>query len=107
MTLFAGARLRGLKGAATWWADAVSLVLEASRPPYVGTGCSVGYCLCEFWAMVGLIVVILIATAISDSLNDVRAWTLVAIIGTGYIISRGIAKAGTDHLSGRFQSRRR
>jgi hypothetical protein len=37
----------------------------------------------EFWAMVALIVVILIATAISDSLNDVRAWTLVAIIDTG------------------------
>lgn len=61
----------------------------------------------EFWAMVGLIVVILIATAISDSLNDVRAWTLVAIIGTGYIISRGLAKAGTDHLSGRFRARGR
>ena len=60
----------------------------------------------EFWAMVGLIVVILIATAISDSLNDVRAWTLVAIIGTGYIISRGLAKAGTDH-SGPFRARRR
>jgi hypothetical protein len=51
----------------------------------------------EFWAMLGLIVVILIATAVSDSLNDVRAWTLVAIIGTGYIVSRGIAKAGTGH----------
>ena len=53
----------------------------------------------EFWAMVALIVVILIATAISDSLNDVRAWTLVTIIGTGYILSRGIAKAGVDRLS--------
>jgi hypothetical protein len=30
-------------------------------------------------------------------LNDVRAWTLVTIIGTGYILSRGIAKAGADH----------
>ena len=54
----------------------------------------------EFWAMLALIVVILIATAISDSLNDVRAWTLVAIIGTGYVISRGIAKAGTGHRPG-------
>jgi hypothetical protein len=50
----------------------------------------------EFWAMVALIIVILIAAAISDSLNDVRAWTLVTIIGTGYIVSRGIAKAGAD-----------
>jgi hypothetical protein len=53
--------------------------------------------------MVALIVVILIATAISDSLNDVRAWTLVAIIGTGYVVSRGIAKAGTGHLPGNLR----
>jgi hypothetical protein len=51
----------------------------------------------EFWAMLLLIVAVLIAAAISDSLDDVRAWTLVTVIGTGYILSRGIAKAGTDH----------
>ena len=60
----------------------------------------------EFWAMVGLIVATLIAAAISDSLNDVRAWTLVAVIGTGYIVSRGIAKAGTGHLPGDVRRRR-
>jgi hypothetical protein len=60
----------------------------------------------EFWAMLGLIVVILIAAAISDSLDDVRAWTLVAVIGTGYIVSRGIAKAGTGHLPGSLRQRR-
>ena len=51
----------------------------------------------EFWAMVGLIAAVLIASAISDSLDDVRAWTLATVIGTGYIVSRGIAKAGTGH----------
>jgi hypothetical protein len=51
----------------------------------------------EFWAMLVLIVAVLIAAAVSDSLGDVRAWTLVAVIGTGYIVSRGIAKAGADH----------
>jgi len=51
----------------------------------------------EFWAMLVLILAILIAAAVSDSLGDVRAWTLVAVIATGYIVSRGIAKAGTDH----------
>jgi hypothetical protein len=61
----------------------------------------------EFWAMVGLIAAILIASAISDSLDDVRAWTLVAIVGTGYILSRGIAKAGTDHAAGSLPRRRR
>ena len=54
----------------------------------------------EFWAMVGLIAVILIATAVSDSLNDVRAWTLVAAVGIGYMISRGLAKAGTKYAGG-------
>jgi hypothetical protein len=54
----------------------------------------------EFWAMAGLIVAILIASAVSDSLRDVRAWTLVAAIGIGYMISRGLAKAGTRYVSG-------
>jgi hypothetical protein len=60
----------------------------------------------EFWAMVVLIVAILIAAAVSDTLGDVRAWTLVAAVGTGYIISRGIAKAGTGHAPGGLFRRR-
>jgi len=60
----------------------------------------------EFWAMLVLVLTVLIAAAISDSLNDVRAWTLVAVIGTGYIVSRGIAKAGTGHLPTRLRGRR-
>jgi hypothetical protein len=59
----------------------------------------------EFWAMLGLIVAVLIAAAVSDSLDDVRAWTLVAIIGSAYIVSRGIAKSGTDHEA-RIRTRR-
>ena len=51
----------------------------------------------EFWAMVGLIAAILIASAVSDSFDDVRAWTLVAAVGIGYMISRGLAKSGTKH----------
>ena len=51
----------------------------------------------EFWAMVGVIVAILIATAVSDSLNDVRAWTLVAAVAIGYMVSRGLAKSGTKY----------
>lgn len=52
----------------------------------------------EFWAMALVIVAILIATAVSDSLNDTRGWLLVTIIATGYIVSRGLAKAGVGHL---------
>ena len=54
----------------------------------------------EFWAMAGLIVAILVASAVSDSLGDVRAWTLVAAVGIGYMISRGLAKSGTQYAGG-------
>ena len=49
----------------------------------------------EFWAMVGVIAAILVASAVSDSLDDVRAWTLVAAVAIGYMLSRGLAKSGT------------
>ncbi len=61
----------------------------------------------EFWAMVILIVALLIAAAVSDSLNDRRAWLLVTIIGAAYIVSRGIAKAGTYHAPFARAGRRR
>ena len=54
----------------------------------------------EFWAMAGMIAAILIASAVSDSLGDVRAWTLVAAVGIGYMISRGLAKSGTKYAGG-------
>jgi hypothetical protein len=61
----------------------------------------------EFWAMLVLIVAILIAAAVSDSLNDRRAWLFVTILGAAYIISRGLAKSGTDHTPLRRGGRRR
>jgi hypothetical protein len=51
----------------------------------------------EFVAMVGVLAAILIATWVSDSLDDVRAWTLVAAVALGYMISRGLAKSGTKY----------
>jgi hypothetical protein len=54
----------------------------------------------EFWAMAGIIAAILVASAVSDSLNDVRAWTLVAVVGVGYMISRGLAKSGSKYAGG-------
>ena len=54
----------------------------------------------EFWAMAGIIVAILVASAVSDSLDDVRAWTLVAAVAIGYMISRGLAKSGTKYVGG-------
>jgi hypothetical protein len=54
----------------------------------------------EFWAMGGVIGAILIAAAVSDSLGDVRAWTLVTVVAAAYIVSRGLAKAGSSYTGG-------
>ena len=52
----------------------------------------------EFFAMVGVNAAILIAAWMSDSLNDVRAWTLVAAVSIGYMVSRGLAKSGSRYF---------
>jgi hypothetical protein len=52
----------------------------------------------EFFAMVAIIAAILIAAWVSDSLDDVRAWTLVAAVSIGYMLSRGLAKSGTKYF---------
>lgn len=54
----------------------------------------------EFWAMGGVIAAILVAAAVSDSLGDVRAWTLVTVVAAAYILSRGLAKAGSTYSGG-------
>ena len=54
----------------------------------------------EFWAMAGVIGAILIAAYVSDSLGDVRAWTLVAAVASAYMLSRGLAKSGTKYAGG-------
>jgi hypothetical protein len=51
----------------------------------------------EFWAMVGVIAATLIAAAAADNFDAPRAWLIVAIVATGYIVSRGLAKAGSAH----------
>jgi hypothetical protein len=51
----------------------------------------------EFWAMVGIIAVTLIAAAVADNFDAPRAWLIVGIVATGYIVSRGLAKAGNSH----------
>ena len=61
----------------------------------------------EFWAMAVLIVAVLIASAVSDNFGDIRAWTLVTVIGAAYIVSRGIAKAGSERVTFRRGMRRR
>jgi hypothetical protein len=58
----------------------------------------------EFWAMVAIAAGILIASWIvddggggdGDAFPAVRAWLYVAIVGSAYIVSRGLAKAGSS-----------
>ena len=47
--------------------------------------------------MVGSIAAILIAAAQADNFDAPLAWTLVAAIATGYMLSRGLAKSGSAH----------
>ncbi len=60
----------------------------------------------EFWAMVAVIVGILIASKVvgqgdgngsanTDAFPAVRAWLYIAIVAVGYMVSRGLAKAGS------------
>lgn len=60
----------------------------------------------EFYAMIAIIAGILIASwvvgqgdgnanANVDAFPAVRAWLYVAIVGVGYMVSRGLAKAGS------------
>jgi hypothetical protein len=58
----------------------------------------------EFWAMIAIAGGILIASWIvddgggagGDAFPAVRAWLYVAIVASAYIVSRGLAKAGSS-----------
>jgi hypothetical protein len=58
----------------------------------------------EFWAMVGVVVAILVSAAAikggdssggTDEFVAKQAWLYVAIVAAAYMISRGLAKAGS------------
>lgn len=58
----------------------------------------------EFWAMVAIVVGILIAAKVigsgadgmrGDAFTAQRAWLYIVIVGAAYMVSRGLAKAGS------------
>ena len=51
----------------------------------------------EFWAMIGVIAAILVAAQQADNFEAPRAWTLVAAVAIGYMVSRGLAKSSSDY----------
>ena len=73
---------------------------EPNRVRRLSTETKASFKTTEFFAMVAVNAAILIAAWVSDSLNDVRAWTLVAAVSIGYIISRGLAKSGSRYVGG-------
>ena len=54
----------------------------------------------EFLAYLATIAGVLIASAVDDSIDARLAWILVAAVGIGYMLSRGLAKSGSHHREG-------
>jgi hypothetical protein len=61
----------------------------------------------EFWTMIAVVIGVLIASALvdqgegsgseaSDAFSASRAWLIVGIVAVGYMVSRGLAKAGSS-----------
>jgi hypothetical protein len=48
----------------------------------------------EFFVMGSVVAAILIAAAVAGNFHAPRAWTLIAVMASAYIVSRGISKIG-------------
>ena len=55
----------------------------------------------EFLTLIATIAAIALAMVFTDNLPDPRGWTLIAALSIAYIVSRGIAKAGSRPRYGR------
>jgi hypothetical protein len=63
--------------------------LEETKPSFKTT---------ELLTMLGIVAAILIAAASADNFDAPRAWTLVAVVASAYMVSRGLAKSGSRHV---------
>jgi hypothetical protein len=52
----------------------------------------------ELMTMIGVVAAILIASAVADNFDAPRAWTLVAVVASAYMVARGLAKSGSRHI---------
>ena len=52
----------------------------------------------ELLTMIGIVIAILIAAATADNFDAPRAWTLVAVVASAYMVARGLAKSGSRHV---------
>jgi hypothetical protein len=51
----------------------------------------------EFYVLLATVAGILVAVAQADNFGAPRAWTLIAAVALGYMVSRGLAKSGSAH----------
>ena len=52
----------------------------------------------ELWVFVAAVVGVLYAANEAANFAADQAWTLVAVLAVGYMVSRGLAKAGSRHV---------
>ena len=48
----------------------------------------------EFWVWLATVAAVLVAAVMINGFGPDRAWTLVSALSVGYMLSRGLAKAG-------------
>ena len=68
------------------------MVADETKPSFKTT---------ELLTMLGIVAAILIAAASANNFDAPRAWTLVAVVASAYMISRGLAKSGSRHVETR------
>lgn len=54
----------------------------------------------ELWVFVASVVAVLLATQQLDNMDGWDGWRLVTALAIGYMVSRGLAKAGSSHRDG-------
>jgi hypothetical protein len=64
----------------------VRVTRDETKPSFMTT---------EMYAFVASVAAILVAAAQADNFDAPRAWTLVAAVTIGYMVSRGLAKSGS------------
>jgi hypothetical protein len=66
----------------------VSQVGDETKPSFKTT---------ELIVMAAAVAGVLVASTMDDSLNTLWAWILVSALAIGYMLSRGLAKSGSQH----------
>ena len=54
----------------------------------------------EMLAYIATVAGVLIAAAVDETIDARLAWILIAALGIGYMLSRGLAKSGSNHREG-------